>query len=154
MTIGNGWDALYLSNIVGESGRVYGFDLQEKAILNTKQKLSNEGKFENLKIFACCHSKFDDQIPTKYKGKIQAVVFNLGYLPGSNKSIVTQSSTTLIALSKVCQWMKADGIITIVGYRGHRFGKIEVQSVIDWLTAKPMKFIKLTAVTHLNRRSC
>ena len=32
-TLGNGHDTLFLAKLVGESGRVYGFDVQEHAIL-------------------------------------------------------------------------------------------------------------------------
>ncbi len=36
-TIGNGNDTLLLAKLVGPMGRVYGFDIQEKAIENTKK---------------------------------------------------------------------------------------------------------------------
>ena len=32
MTLGNGWDALQLCNLVGKEGKVYGFDIQEDAL--------------------------------------------------------------------------------------------------------------------------
>ena len=42
-TMGNGWDTLKLCELVGESGKVYGFDIQEKAVLTTKERLAKAG---------------------------------------------------------------------------------------------------------------
>ena len=35
-TIGNGYDTLFLAKLVKESGHVFGFDIQEQALINTK----------------------------------------------------------------------------------------------------------------------
>lgn len=42
-TLGNGHDTLFLANIVGESGRVYGFDVQEDAIQTSIERLKQHG---------------------------------------------------------------------------------------------------------------
>ena len=38
-TMGNGGDTLFLSKTVGESGRVYAFDIQEEALNSTIEHL-------------------------------------------------------------------------------------------------------------------
>ncbi|MCL6617576.1 MAG: class I SAM-dependent methyltransferase, partial [Anoxybacillus ayderensis] len=38
-TVGNGHDTLYLAERVGESGHVFGFDIQAQAIENTTKRL-------------------------------------------------------------------------------------------------------------------
>jgi len=38
-TVGNGYDTEYLAGKVGSTGKVYGFDIQEEAIENTRKKV-------------------------------------------------------------------------------------------------------------------
>lgn len=39
-TMGNGHDTLFLAQLVGENGKVDAFDIQEAALLATKEKLA------------------------------------------------------------------------------------------------------------------
>ena len=39
-TMGNGNDTAFLADVVGESGHVYAFDIQERAVLNTRERLA------------------------------------------------------------------------------------------------------------------
>ncbi|GAA3320280.1 hypothetical protein GCM10020331_030620 [Ectobacillus funiculus] len=41
-TIGNGHDTAFLAQLVGEAGKVFGFDIQEQAILNTQARLTEQ----------------------------------------------------------------------------------------------------------------
>ena len=41
-TMGNGYDTIYLGNLVGENGKVYAFDVQEEAIKSTKKKVERD----------------------------------------------------------------------------------------------------------------
>ena len=43
-TMGNGHDTHFLAELVGESGHVYAFDIQEAALMNTAERLGNEYK--------------------------------------------------------------------------------------------------------------
>ena len=38
-TLGNGHDTVFLAKLVGPNGHVYGFDIQEQAIVSTKKRL-------------------------------------------------------------------------------------------------------------------
>ena len=42
-TMGNGNDTLFLSNTVGSEGRVYAFDIQESALVSTRNHLEASG---------------------------------------------------------------------------------------------------------------
>ena len=42
-TLGNGHDCLWLCGLVGESGRVYGFDVQEAAVENSRRRIADAG---------------------------------------------------------------------------------------------------------------
>ena len=42
-TMGNGHDAQWLCELVGESGRVFAFDVQPEAVARTRQRLTDAG---------------------------------------------------------------------------------------------------------------
>jgi Putative rRNA methylase len=73
-----------------------------------------------------------EHIPTAYHGKINAVMLNLGYLPGSDKQIITQIDSTIAALSSACELLSPGGIITIIAYPGHEGGQEEADQVKGW----------------------
>ncbi len=95
-TVGNGQDTLFLAKKVGRQGGIFGFDVQQQAISST-QLLLKQNQFENFCLFHANHSDMDIYIPQQQHGKIKLIMFNLGYLPGSDKTIITQTNTTLIA---------------------------------------------------------
>ena len=86
-TTGNGYDTLKLAQLVGSTGEVFAIDIQSKAIENTKELLSENQLEETVHLFEGCHSKFDDFLPSAFREKLATVVFNLGYLPGGEKTI-------------------------------------------------------------------
>jgi hypothetical protein len=51
------------------------------------------------------------------------VAFNLGYLPGGDKEIITRSETTLLALEAAKRILIPQGLISIVVYVGHPGGR-------------------------------
>ena len=78
-----------------------------------------------------------DHIPTEHDGRIAAVMFNLGYLPGGDKSITTQSSSTSAAIRSAAMLLKGDGVITILVYTGHEGGTLEAEAIESVLRALP-----------------
>ena len=131
-TVGNGHDTLFLASQVGQQGKVFGFDIQQQAILSAQSKIENELTVNNCTLFNTSHSHITKQIPSQYHGKIKAIMFNLGYLPGSDKSVITQASSTLLALSSAIDLIMAGGIITIMAYPGHLGGEDETEKVKNW----------------------
>ncbi len=120
-TMGNGHDTLWLSNAVGEKGHVYAFDIQQQALDSTAKLLSEEGEFENYTLIKDSHANALLHIPEK----IKAGVFNLGYLPGGDKSVTTLHESTLKAVDAAIELLAPDGIILIAVYPGHDEGTIE-----------------------------
>lgn len=68
-----------------------------------------------------------------------AVVFNLGFLPGSDKSRVTRAETTLAALRAAVTLLGAPGLLSVHAYTGHRGGAEECRQVLDFFAALPRK---------------
>ena len=60
-TAGNGNDTLKLAKSVGQDGKVYAFDIQEKAVENTKNLMAENG-IENAEIILASHEKMDEYV--------------------------------------------------------------------------------------------
>lgn len=51
------------------------------------------------------------------------MVFNLGYLPGGDKAILTTPGTTLAALQAAGRVLGSGGLISVMVYVGHPGGR-------------------------------
>src|SRR5699024_7563373 len=114
-TCGNGNDALFLSTLVGASGHVYACDIQEQAIIATKELLASNER-TNLTYIQDSHANIDQYLPTSVVGHITAAVFNLGYLPKSDKSIITKPHSTIKAMEHILSFLKKSGRLIAVIY--------------------------------------
>ena len=154
-TVGNGHDTLFLARLVGCTGSVVGVDIQADALTQTKSFLEGASATEGLNLeervslHLMCHSRLNEV----YKGEINAAMFNLGYLPSSDKSIITQKDTTLMALDTCLTKLKSRGIITIVCYPSHEGGEQETEAVDDWAKALDPTTFSVVKMTPLNPRT-
>lgn len=148
-TMGNGHDTEFLARLVGDSGRVVGFDVQENALTETVKRLSVAGiSRECVDCHLCSHvemAKYVQEPPV-------AVMFNLGYLPGGDKSITTKTSETLAALNSACSLLKQNGILTVMCYPGHQEGMEEGRQVESFFQSLPIREWLVTKVFSLNGR--
>ncbi len=131
-TVGNGHDTIFLAQSIGTSGRLYGFDIQPAAIASTRLRLEEHSLLPRATLLQCGHEKMTEEIPVEYHGRIKAVIFNLGYLPGNDHGVRTHSSTTLQALKSALTLLAPEGIIVIVAYTGHEHGREETEEVKAW----------------------
>ncbi len=113
-TAGRGRDTLLLSELVGEVGTVWSFDIQEEAVAETGRLLEKEGHFENVILVNDGHENMDAYID----GDISCAMFNLGYLPGGDHSVHTKPETSITAVQKACGLLKNGGLVLIVVYQG------------------------------------
>ncbi len=132
-TVGNGHDTLFLAEQVGLTGRVYGFDIQTTALNTTRAKLQHSQLVDCVTLIQGSHADMAVHIPASEHGKIRACMFNLGYLPKGDKSIITQTGSTLSALTIASNLLVSQGIITILAYPGHTGGDEETANVQTWL---------------------
>ena len=128
-TVGNGNDTLFLAEKVGSSGKVYGFDIQLKAINNTTSLLEKQKLKEQVVLIQDGHENMLKYVTVPVK----AVMFNLGYLPQSEHNIITLPETTIRALEQAVQLLLPGGVITVIVYPGHAGGKREKEEVIKFL---------------------
>lgn len=121
-TMGNGNDTLFLSRAVGESGRVYAFDIQEEALASTRAHLESNSAPENYTLICASHHRVREFV----REPIKAGIFNLGYLPRSGKkAITTMRETTMIAVREAIDMLLPDGVLIIAIYPGHEEGALE-----------------------------
>jgi len=129
-TVGNGYDALFLAQLVGPTGHVYGFDIQREAV-DATTTLLGENKLSHFTLFRRDHAEMADAVPAKHRGRIAAVAFNLGYLPGGNRDITTTPGSTFAALHAARGLLKHEGIVSVLAYRGHAVGPLEAEAVLE-----------------------
>ena len=128
-TCGNGHDTLFLANL-GLSA-LFSLDIQPVDI-----------KDLNTNFLQMSHEDLS-LVPTSKPPRL--IVYNLGYLPGGDKSITTKTETTLASIQSAMDILAKDGAISITCYPGHEEGMRETKAVLDLVSKLPPK---VWAVTH------
>lgn len=127
-TMGNGHDTAWLCELVGESGKVYAFDVQQEAVKRTAERLEQAGYRQRAELFCLGHEHMAEVIHQQ----ADAIVFNLGWLPGAEHGVTTQTSTTLLAVEAALSLLKEEAIMTICIYPGHEEGTKELHALLEW----------------------
>ncbi len=157
-TMGNGYDTQFLAEL---GANVYAFDVQEEALNATEKRLDDAGiknqifekNLSNLltepsvNLVLSGHEKLSEYV----KEPIKAAIFNLGYLPKTDKSVVTKADTTLTALDALTNELVVGGRIAIMIYYGHEGGMEEKDAVIKWTSSLPQKDWEVTSYAPLNQ---
>lgn len=148
-TVGNGNDTLLLAKQVGQTGKVYGFDIQRRALDITLQKLTCENVNDRVQLIEDSHENIDLHI----NEELDFIIYNLGYLPKGDKSIKTKKTTTLISLEKSFDLLKENGIIIITCYIGHDGGIEEKDGVENLLANLDQKFFNVIKYEFMNQKN-
>ena len=151
-TCGNGNDTLYLSKLVGDEGHVLAFDIQEQAIQNSK-KLVDDNGFENVSFIKDSHAHIVKYLPEETNEHIGGAIFNLGYLPKSDKSIITEGDSTIAAIDTILNFLKKDGLIVIVVYHGHEGGDSEKEMILKHVINLDQKEYNVLKYGFINQKN-
>lgn len=147
-TCGNGHDTLALAKM--GAGKIYGFDIQENAIRNTKELLVREGFFsDKIHLIQDGHENMTHHI----KEKVRVIVFNLGYLPSSSKEIITKKETTLTAVKEALTLLEKDGLVCITMYSGHPGGMEEKKALLQLASSLDEKLFHTAYINMCNQRN-
>lgn len=141
-TMGNGNDTAFLA---GLAGQVFAFDVQEQALVKTQERLTNLG-LTNAQLILAGHETVDQYVET-----IRTAIFNLGYLPSADKSIITQPDTTLDALQKILDRLEVGGRVSIMIYYGHEGGAMEKDCVLDFVSQLDQRVFTVMLYQPLNQ---
>ena len=145
-TMGNGHDTLFLCQLVGETGRVYAFDVQAQAVENTIKRLEEADVLSHAALFCLGH----EHMAEKVTETVSAVVFNLGWLPGGDHSVTTHWETTQKAVESALSLLKPLGVLVICAYPGHKEGDRERAALTDFLSALPPQQFNVLHQKFLN----
>jgi predicted methyltransferase len=128
-TAGNGHDTAFLAARVGAEGKVLAFDIQAEAIASAGSRVEELGLARCVTFLHASHATLADHVAP---GAVAAVVFNLGYLPGGDHSLITRGEETLLALDQALVALKPGGLLVVVCYPGHPGGDRESEAVVQW----------------------
>lgn len=132
-TCGNGHDSLFLATKLFAEENVESkltcIDIQEQAIDQTKEKLYSYRKSSQVEVLLYSHS---DLVELKLR-PLDCVIYNLGYLPGSDKQITTQVLSTLESIKQSMNLLKNGGAISLMCYPGHDEGLREYRAICEFL---------------------
>lgn len=156
-TAGGGNDTLLLARLVGRGGRVFAFDIQEEALRQTGSRLTEAGilwsrmdgaadpnsavdgmpvprNAAECRLVLASHAEMERWVDFRNGAGAAAVMFNLGYLPGSrtDHSVITRPESTLPALAAALRLLRPGGVLTAVLYPGHPGGAEEAAAVEKW----------------------
>ncbi|MCM3400148.1 class I SAM-dependent methyltransferase [Oceanobacillus profundus] len=151
-TCGNGNDTLFFSKLVGENGHVYAFDIQDQAIANTRKVLINNN-CSNVSLIHDSHERILDYFPKDKNEEIAGAIFNLGYLPRSDKTVITTPDSTVTAVDAILNRLKKDGLVVLVVYHGHEGGKEEKEGLLKYLLQLDQKQFNVLRYGFINQKN-
>ena len=146
-TCGNGHDTLLLAELVGPHGKVWGFDIQTEALDATAALLETAGCRGQVELVPAGH----EQLTEFVSGPLNAIIFNLGYLPSGDKNVVTRPRETLASLAQGAELLAPGGRICIVIYTGHAGGAEEADAVDSWAAGLSPKEYHVWRCRQMNR---
>lgn len=148
-TVGNGNDTLFLCDLVGERGKVYGFDIQELAIKRTEERLKKNGLADRALLINDGHENLSKYV----NQKVTAIMFNLGYLPRADHKITTKYETTLEAVKQGIDLLATNGVMTIVIYPGHKEGMEEKEKLLEILSNFSQNVVNVLKMEFINQKN-
>lgn len=150
-TAGRGNDTLHLCTLVGQSGHVTAFDIQQDAVESTKALLEKHGMSSRADVLLKSHSEMDSLFEEE---SISLITFNFGWLPGGNHHIFTQKETSILAIEKGLRLLKKGGIMTLILYYGRETGFEERDALLEFLPTLDSKKYTVIEIPFVNRPNC
>ena len=146
-TAGKGRDTALLCRLVGETGRVLAFDIQQSAIDQTRTLLKKEGL--QAQLVRDSHAFMEQYAEA---GTVDAVVFNFGRLPGGDPHIFTLAESSLQAIDAGLRLLKPGGVMAIALYYGGENGYEERDAVLAHLETIDSQRYSVLSCQWSNRR--
>lgn len=125
-TCGNGKDTLALLKL---KAQVIAMDTQQEAVVKTRKLLEENQELENATLIHRSHETFPENIQ---EGTVKLIVYNLGYLPGGNKTYTTLTHSTLKSIKQALPLIAKGGAISITCYPGHPEGEEEQKALLSF----------------------
>ena len=150
-TAGRGNDALFLAKLVGETGHVTAFDIQQDAVDSTKKLLEEHGMTSRTDVLLKSHSEMDEVCE---EGTVSCITFNFGWLPKGDHNIFTNKSTSIPAIEKGLKLLKSGGMMTLIIYYGRETGFEERDALLEYLPTIDSSRFTVREMPFVNRPNC
>ena len=150
-TAGRGNDALFLAELVGETGHVTAFDIQQDAVDSTKKLLEEHGMTSRTDVLLKSHSEMDEVFE---EGTVSCITFNFGWLPKGDHNIFTNKSTSIPAIEKGLKLLKSGGMMTLIIYYGRETGFEERDALLEYLPTIDSSRFTVIEMPFVNRPTC
>jgi hypothetical protein len=149
-TCGNGQDTLFLAKL--PLSALFALDIQLAGLEKTRKLLAEGLTDEELRRVHLCHMPHDDLRKIPIERAPRLIVYNLGYLPGGDKSITTKTESTLASIGSALAILGNVGAVSITCYPGHDEGKKEEEAVLEMASSLPSARWEVRHHRWLNRR--
>ena len=146
-TCGKGRDTVFLCSLAGEEGKVLAFDIQEAAVMQTKELLEKEG-YNNAEVFLDNHANLGKYV---LEESVDAVMFNLGWLPGGDHNIFSKPESSIPAIEAGLKALKKGGVMSICIYHGRECGSLEKDELLKYLKTVDNKKYTVMVLDFFNR---
>lgn len=129
-TAGRGRDTAYFCSLVGETGRVLAFDIQQDALDSTVELLEREGYTKRAALILDSHANMALYAEPE---SVDAICFNFGWLPGGDHSLFTMPDTSIAAIQAGLGLLRVGGLMSLGIYYGGQSGFEERDALLDFL---------------------
>ena len=119
---------------------------EEQALQSTKERLEKQ-EIHNAHLILDGHQHIDHYV----NQPIRAAIFNLGYLPSADKTVITKPDTTLIAVEKILEKLEVGGRLAIMIYYGHEGGDMEKDAVLEYVNQLDQRLFTAMLYQPLNQ---
>src|SRR5699024_11186478 len=145
-TCGNGNDTLFLAKLTGEAGHVYAFDIQQDAITRTKEFTKD---YNHVHLIHDSHANLNQYL--QESSTLDGAIYNLGYLPISDKTIITIAESTIEAITSMLKILNKNKRIVIGVYHRHECGKVQINAVIELFHSLDQKEFSVLQYRFMNQ---
>lgn len=150
-TAGRGNDTLHLCRLVGDSGHVTAFDIQQDAVDSTKALLEKHGMANRADVLLKSHSEMGELIEEE---SVSLIAFNFGWLPKGDHTINTRKETSIPAIEQGLKLLKPGGIMTLIIYYGRDTGFEERDALLEYLPTLDSRKYTVIEMPFVNRPNC
>lgn len=147
-TAGNGNDTQLLCELVGKTGKVIAFDIQNAAVENTKKRLINAGLDERAEVYLDTHENMAKYVKD---GCVSCITFNFGYLPGGDHSLATRKESSITAIYEGLRLLTKGGMMSLCIYSGGDSGFEERDAILEELKNLDGKRYLVIVSSYYNR---
>lgn len=159
-TLGNGHDAAFLLRCAPQEALLLGTDIQPQAVRAAADRLAAARAARpdcRVQIFCRGHEELPqlwaELPPDERQRPLLAGMFNLGWLPGGDKSCLTQADSTLTALDFLLERLMPQGCLSVHCYTGNAGGPEEEQAVLRRAASLPPRRWRVVCCRDVNREA-